>query len=266
MYLVNGQAEVISLARLNFILCSVTCRLHHNDSLFGWFIWAYTDSLQTEASLSDESFQYQPLVCKSCQKYLGHVDQHAEGFRLYKWRLKTTIGPCLGGALSYYQPSTASIITAQLQSIMLAQCSSRLLLLPISWKSTSQHLANPIPKEISTSAVEAELPPSSVLSLWVLNPVLRYAATNVITQSPSSCSSQSSSGVLAMKVFWRCIDNSTASGLVESDSIEEVTLPMGAILEIEANRRSSAQFLPPSGRKFQDWDVGLLERFEDEAV
>jgi ubiquitin-protein ligase E3 D len=66
-----------------------------------------------------------------------------------------------------------------------------------------------------------------------------------------------------MKVFWKYIDNSTANGLVESDSIEEVSLPMEAILEIEANLRSSAQFLPPGGRKFQGWDVGLLERFEN---
>ena len=69
-----------------------------------------------------------------------------------------------------------------------------------------------------------------------------------------------------MKVFWKYVDDKAANELIESDSIEEVSLPMEAISAIEASLRNSAQFLPPSGRKFQDWDVGLLERFEDEAL
>lgn len=69
-----------------------------------------------------------------------------------------------------------------------------------------------------------------------------------------------------MKVFWKHVDDTAANTLMESDGTEEVSLPVDTILEIKASLRDSAKFLPPSSRKFQDWDVGLLERFEDEGM
>lgn len=62
------------------------------------------------------------------------------------------------------------------------------------------------------------------------------------------------------------MNESAANQLLETDGIEEVSLPVETIQEIEASLRKCGQFLPPSGRRFQSWDVGLLERFEDETT
>lgn len=65
-----------------------------------------------------------------------------------------------------------------------------------------------------------------------------------------------------MKIFWKAIQAKEADSLLDSAAHEEVSLPLETIVEIEKCLRDSAAFLPASGRKFQDWDVGLLDRFE----
>jgi hypothetical protein len=100
------------------------------------------------------------------------------------------------------------------------------------------------------------------LSLWVLNPALKYSVTNTTNQAPSESLFKSATGILAMKMFWKSVDLAAADALIESEGVEEVFLPVETILEIEATLRDSVELLPPSARKFQDWNVGLLERFQ----
>lgn len=186
--------------------------------------------------------KYQTLICRSCHAYIGHRDHQAEGYRLYKWRLKTTVP----SPLPYSQPSTPSIITAQLQSIMLAQCSSRLLLVPMTW----------VPSSRSPS-------PSShrFLNLWILNPSLRYSSTSTSTSTHSSSPRQQP--ILAMKIFSKPISSpSEAAKILDTEGVEEVSLPEDTIMEIAACLGESRACLPPSAREFRGWDVGLLERFE----
>jgi hypothetical protein len=64
-----------------------------------------------------------------------------------------------------------------------------------------------------------------------------------------------------MKVFWKVVTEEQAVKLM--DKVEEVPLPSEAIKEVSAYLRDSALILPPSARKFQGWDVGLLERWEE---
>jgi hypothetical protein len=66
-----------------------------------------------------------------------------------------------------------------------------------------------------------------------------------------------------MKVFWKTLTVEAAEKLVGSNGVEEISLPNEAICGIEACLQSSSSFLPPSARKFQNWDVGLLERYEE---
>jgi hypothetical protein len=66
-----------------------------------------------------------------------------------------------------------------------------------------------------------------------------------------------------MKVFWKAVTMETAEALVEGNGVEEVLLPAEAICGIESCLRSTSSFLPPRARKFQNWDVGLLERYEE---
>jgi hypothetical protein len=197
-----------------------------------------TNVFQVENS-GDKDTKYPKLVCTSCTNYLGHVDHQAEGYRLYKWRLKS-LGT--SDTPSYYEPSLSSMITAQLQSIMRAQCCSRLVFLPMGWKPSSQ-----TPQTSSASPF---------LSMWILSPTIRYSTTVQVAASP---------GTLAMKIFWKSISAAEANKLIDGTTHEEVSLPAETILEIEACLRQSVSVLPPSGRQFQDWDVGLLERFDREA-
>lgn len=64
-----------------------------------------------------------------------------------------------------------------------------------------------------------------------------------------------------MKVFWKSVTTEEARILLDSDSVEELELPMDGTLEIERCLRESALCLPPSARKFKEWDVGLLPRY-----
>ena len=65
-----------------------------------------------------------------------------------------------------------------------------------------------------------------------------------------------------MKIFWKPVSAAEADRLLGGATHEEVSLPASAIVEIEDCLRESASFLPPGARKFQGWDVGLLERFD----
>lgn len=68
-----------------------------------------------------------------------------------------------------------------------------------------------------------------------------------------------------MKILWKSISPLEAGMLLNSTTCEDVSLPSEMIIDIENLLRDSASSLPPSGRKFQDWDVGLLERFDGEG-
>ena len=196
------------------------------------------DIIQVEA-IAEQNSKYPKLICSSCRNYLGHVDHQAEGYRLYKWQLKSpTTTP---DTPSYYGPSLSSIITAQLQSVMLAQCCSRLVFLPMNWK--------------PSSTPQSPSPQNTFLSMWILSPTIRYSTSvqNKLNSRP---------GTLAMKIFWKSLTATEANKLLNSSTHEEISLPWETIIEIEKCLRDSAAFLPPSGRRFQDWDVGLLERFD----
>lgn len=66
-----------------------------------------------------------------------------------------------------------------------------------------------------------------------------------------------------MKIFYKPIDAPAAEKLLENGNAEEVFLHVEAVQEIVRCLKASAEFLPSSGRRFQSWDVGLLERFEE---
>jgi len=66
-----------------------------------------------------------------------------------------------------------------------------------------------------------------------------------------------------MKVFyqkqtWQALK----PGEPESASIEDVEFPVDLYEELEKGLERSQRLLPPTAKKFQGWDVGLLERFE----
>jgi len=65
-----------------------------------------------------------------------------------------------------------------------------------------------------------------------------------------------------MKIFWKPVSGSIAEKLMDTEGVEELILPQETIVEIERDLAESASLLPRTNRKFQDWDVGLMDRWE----
>lgn len=185
------------------------------------------------------------MCCKHCSKSIGYIDHQSDGVKIWKWSIKLSPSTPLNssGPDLPQTPSISSVIAAQISSILQAQCCSRLLLLPLGWKLRS---------------VDSNTPDTSspLLSFWVLTPTLRYSSTSHST----SIQAPLTSGTLAMKVFWKSVSEQEADKLM--NTAEEVPLPSEAIEEVSNTLHKSALMLPPSARKFQGWDVGLLERWE----
>ena len=65
-----------------------------------------------------------------------------------------------------------------------------------------------------------------------------------------------------MKIFYQHVSMAGAEELMKKEGIEEVYFPGEVIGEMGAELERSGLCLPASGRKFREWEVGLLERFE----
>ncbi|CZR53877.1 uncharacterized protein PAC_03759 [Phialocephala subalpina] len=183
-------------------------------------------NLQT-VSHGESSSRLPTLSCKSCQSSIGYFDTQSCGVRLHKWSLSSSSIP---GPPSLVAPPISTIISAKLLSILRAQVSSKILLIP----------------ETSSS--------SQTLHLWVLQQSLFYST------SESSTGSQT----FAMKVLWKHASKEETKALLDNEKAEDTTLPDDAVKEIETCLRESARCLPPSSRLFQGWNVSLLERYLDE--
>ncbi|RFU33605.1 hypothetical protein B7463_g2744, partial [Scytalidium lignicola] len=178
------------------------------------------------------------LVCSNCDTYVGRMDLRAEGFRLYKWALKINLQLAIGSIFPL-QLSIELVIAGHLISTMDAQCCSQFLFIPSEW-----HNYTPDTPDEST-----------LLRVWIINPALRFASS----KSPSQ------NAALAMKVFYKRVAADSAAKLLDSsrDRLEEVRLPRTGIHDIQNYITSTTQYLPPSARRFQDWNVGSWERYEE---
>lgn len=199
-------------------------------------------------------------------------------------------------------PSLATIISAQLAASMQSQGLSRFVLLPARWMPTLQKTtqqfhnlscarrgsfhATPtsastfFPESMNLDEFSSTVDNingvgqsqgsccSTCLSLWILTPSLRYSSNAALTNSTGDppnivLVTEPESETPAMKVFWKTLTMEAAEKLVGSNGVEEMYLPVEAINGIELCLQLSSSFLPPSARKFQNWDVGLLERYEE---
>lgn len=94
--------------------------------------------------------------------------------------------------------------------------------------------------------------PEQNLYLWVLNPNVRYSSSRVRGSKTS------------IKILYKSITAEEGLGLIESmtSDVQEITLPVDAISATETELKSSTLLLPARERKFKEWDVGLLGRWE----
>ena len=88
--------------------------------------------------------------------------------------------------------------------------------------------------------------------------------------SESHCSVRTASAQRALKVFYQDIADTSslvnlAPGAPASATLEELCLPCNIYRDMVLALESSNKLLPPSGRKFREWNVGLLNIFEETA-
>lgn len=190
---------------------------------------------------------------------------------MYKWRL--SLLPSAKYTIFVPQPSLSSIVSSQLLAIIQSQCTSRLILYPTGWSPPNSKNSF---KPLDSTAHDGDSAPSdtmilrkpspSFLCIWSLVPSLRISSTSgeqLSGNPPTTQISSTNLGMLAMKVFWRQILAEEGSKLMDDANFEQLALPEEAILQLESSLEESAQLLPPSMRKFKEWGMGLLERYEE---
>ena len=94
------------------------------------------------------------------------------------------------------------------------------------------------------------------LRLWIFNPDIYY-----------SSSKRGPTAYRAMKVFYKSIPNPDEF-LEGNEGVnhEELIVPGADFLDFKQTLQQSTDVLPDSARTFQDWTVGLLDRWERSAT
>ena len=62
-----------------------------------------------------------------------------------------------------------------------------------------------------------------------------------------------------MKIFYRSVSEPSSLAEKHFMVMEELRLPDYVLHSLHANLKATSRFLPAIARKFQEWDVGLLD-------
>ncbi|KAL9110046.1 MAG: hypothetical protein Q9227_005385 [Pyrenula ochraceoflavens] len=163
------------------------------------------------------------LLCAKCNTTIGFSDKPHDGWRIYKWTLVTKRSDCSAEETI----SAGEVICAQILALIESIAIRKFVL-------HSDH------DEGSDTGI----------LLWVFNPDLRYTSSTM----PGARR--------AMKVFYQITPDPLRLLNDNSTSLEELYLPSPAKNELQSILQNSTGSLPMPARKFQNWDVALLDRYE----
>lgn len=66
-----------------------------------------------------------------------------------------------------------------------------------------------------------------------------------------------------MKIFYKhVVDAQVKEKLLDDAAVEEISLPENVMEELVGVLGESNALLPGSVRRFQEWDVGILDRYD----
>ncbi|KAI4917595.1 uncharacterized protein J4E92_008989 [Alternaria infectoria] len=199
------------------------------------FLLAESDCEGAQLSPNDEDQNKDLVQCKHCNHTIGAQEPSTDGWRIRKWAIsirsaKTT-------------PSSPTTHTVQ------KWISVRLLHLIENTGLRKFHIHTAAPPDQSH-----ETPIPSLL-IWVFTPDLLFSSS---IPTPGRLDPTRTMKVFYQKQTWQALK----PGEPESASIEDVEFPLELYEELEKGLERSQKLLPPTAKKFQGWDVGLLERFE----
>ncbi|KAH7087204.1 HECT-like ubiquitin-conjugating enzyme-binding-domain-containing protein [Paraphoma chrysanthemicola] len=195
-----------------------------------------------------EATQQRIVLCKHCQATLGTADDISDGWRIWKWNID--ISPTSRSSSDAGAFSTQTLFSPQ------KWITARLLYLIENTGVRKFHIH---PTTSSTATVngstESEPTPVSSLLIWVFTPDLLFSSS---IPSPNRYDPTRSMKVFYQRQTWQPLK----PGEPESASMEDVEFPEGLFEELRHALVDSQKVLPPTARKFQGWEVGLLQRFD----
>ncbi|XWW99790.1 hypothetical protein V2A60_007802 [Cordyceps javanica] len=204
------------------------------------FLFAESDCNSIQFSLPKESEKFESsesaikateeekflnVSCCNCAADVGTFSVFASTIAFFKWQISCEV-------LSPQKaPSSSDCLVATLLSTIARSGSSKSVVMPRNMSSADKA--------------------SRHLQLWVLN-------NNVVFTS-----NQSKTPTSAVKVLFKEVGEKEALDLVESlsNDVQDINFPAPAIQVACETLASSKYILPSTERSFQDWQVGLLERW-----
>ncbi|KAI1622402.1 ubiquitin-conjugating enzyme E2-binding protein [Exophiala viscosa] len=184
-------------------------------------------NVQVQKTSNDSKKNTTIVKCDSCSATVGSTIQGETSVRMYKSRLKVSV---TNKEDSWEEYPTAVFLCAQLLSL--------------------------IESSVSRKVVVHDEVGSQGLLIWVFNPDIYY-----------SSSKRGPTAHRAMKVFYKTLDEEPGKFLETSGAAayEELVVPAEDYEEFTTTLRESTDVLPQAARLFQDWNVGLLDRWEKKA-
>ncbi|KAF2013120.1 hypothetical protein BU24DRAFT_424120 [Aaosphaeria arxii CBS 175.79] len=214
------------------------------------FLFKETDCEGARSATSIENQDDTSVCCSSCKQVLGTIDEATEGWRVWKWNLHLSSLPAQN------LENATSGITYAVQKWISVQ-----LLSAIDFHGVRKFHIH------GNNQSLAEVPS---LLIWIFTPDLLVSHSSFLLPSSSSSFAVPSSGYgppassrRAMKIFFKeSTYRKPKPGESESASVEDIAFPLDLCKELKEILVQSQQLLPAGAKRFQGWEVGLLERFD----
>ena len=171
------------------------------------------------------------LQCANCQIVVGSSQTGEYGFRLYKSRLAVKITQ--DQVLQDFPPDV--FICGQLLSLIESSVSRKIVLHQDTHANAGSEVKG--------------------LLLWIFNPDIYY-----------SSSKRGPTAHRAMKIFYKSISKPEEFLDEHNNTHEELVVPPEDFEDFKTILEESTTVLPLSARKFQDWGIGLIDRWEKHAT
>ncbi|KIW07652.1 uncharacterized protein PV09_01594 [Verruconis gallopava] len=171
------------------------------------------------------------LQCTRCGLALGIVDPATEGWKLYKWSLSIS-----------------------------REDSSKQCFTNLKWISTQllSAVENSGVRRFVVEPARSDKDGSNALLLWLFTDSLSFSSSYQFFKRRDP--------TRAMKIMWKRIQNASETMESRHFSHEHLVFPPHIYETLKNGLQESQFLLPQAARKFQDWHVGLLERFSWEDV
>lgn len=156
----------------------------------------------------------------------------------------------LASSITLFKWQVTCETTQASQAPSSSECLAATLIATISRSGSSKSVVASHTLDVDSMGSQSEA--SKSLHLWVLNANVVYSST------------MREGRRVAIKVLYQDIDAEEGNELVDSmtSGVQEISFPAAAIKAARQILQESNDVMPASERLFQQWHVGLLERWE----